>query len=206
MKDRIRQPEQTRSQQSMVRIVDGFEKLLRKRAYEKITISDIAKESSTGAGSIYARFDGKQSILLAVHTRVRNRAQRYFRALFNPDAKTEESLEAAVERITRGMLAWHQRHKSVIKTALLLDDPDIYQNISISFRPWSGQLALLLRARASTLSEQQAISAAAAILQIITAALQQRVIFGDISPIGYELSDDEFVKMIVAASLGQLRV
>ena len=189
----------------MIRIVDAFEKLLRKGAYETITISDIADESSTGAGSIYARFDGKRSILLAVHARVRDRARRYFRALFNPGARAGESLEAAVRRIVVGMFAWHKRHRNVIKTSLLLDDEDIYRGISMSFQPWNAQLALLLRARDPTLSESQASTAATAMLQITTAALQQRVIFGAISPIGQDLTEEQFVAAMVAAALGQLR-
>lgn len=121
MNDRIHQPRQGRSQATMIRILDAFEKLLRKGAYETITINDIVTESSTGAGSIYARFDGKRSILLAVHARVRDRARRFFQALFDPETMAGESLEAAIERIARGMFAWHKRHRNVIKTSLLLD-------------------------------------------------------------------------------------
>ena len=53
----------------MGRIPDAFENLLRKGAYETITFNEIAKKSATGAGSIYARFGGKRSILLALHAR-----------------------------------------------------------------------------------------------------------------------------------------
>ncbi len=189
----------------MVRILDAFEKLLRKDAYETITINDIVKASSTGAGSIYARFDGKRSILLAVHARVRDRARRYFQALFDPTSNQGESLDAAIERIARGMFAWHKRQRSVIKTSLLLDDSDIYRGISTSFQPWNAQLALLLRSRSAALSEPRAAAAAAAILQITTAALQQWVIFGGISPIGKKMSDEDLVAALVAAALGQLR-
>jgi AcrR family transcriptional regulator len=205
MTERIRQPRQDRSHATMIRVLDAFEKLLRKGAYETITINDIARESSTGAGSIYARFNGKQSILLAVHARVRGRARRYFQALFSPGLKTEETLEEAVERITRGMFAWHKRHRNVIKTSLLLNDADIYEGISMSFQPWNAQLTLLLRSREPSLPEADAMTAAAAILQITTAALQQWVIFDGISPIGNPLSDEELVAAIIAASLGQLR-
>lgn len=203
--ERIRKPRQTRSQETMIRVLDAFEKLLRKAAYETITINDIARESATGAGSIYARFDGKQSILLAVHARARGRARRYFHALFNPETKTDESLEVAVERITRGMLAWHKRNRNVIKTSLLLDDADIYQAISASFRPWNERLGLLLQARDPRVQAPAALSAASAILQITTAALQQWVIFGGISPIGADLSEEELVTAMVAAALGQLQ-
>lgn len=189
----------------MVRILDAFEKLLRTGAYEEITINDIAKESSTGAGSIYARFDGKRSILLAVHARARGRARRYFHALFNPDLKTDESLEQAVERIVRGMFAWHRRQRNVIKTSLLLGDTDIYRGISASFQPWNERLAQLLRARDPRISQNVAETAATAILQVTTAALQQWVIFSPISPIGADLTDNEFIAAMSAAALGQLR-
>ncbi|HVR91548.1 MAG TPA: helix-turn-helix domain-containing protein [Novosphingobium sp.] len=189
----------------MIRILDAFEKLLRHADYEAITIADIARESATGAGSIYARFDGKQSILLAVHARARGRARRYFHALFNPEAKTDENLEAAVERIIRGMLAWHKRNRNIIKTSLLLNDADIYRAISASFQPWNERLALMLRARDPAISETAAASAATAILQITTAVLQQWVIFGGTSPIGSDMSDEELVTAMVAAALGQLR-
>jgi AcrR family transcriptional regulator len=205
MSDRIRQPRQNRSQATMIRILDAFEKLLRKGAYESITINDIAIKASTGAGSIYARFDGKRSILLAVHARVRDRARHYFQALLDPANNHGESRDAAIERVARGMFAWHKRHRGVIKTSLLLDDPDIYRGISASFQPWNAQLALLLTARDPAMSATQALTAAAAILQITTAAFQQWVIFGGVSPIGHKLSDDELLTALVAAALGQLR-
>ncbi len=189
----------------MIRILDAFEKLLRDRAYDTISINDIAVEAATGASSIYARFDGKRSILLGVHARVRGRARRYFGTLFNAERHADESLEAAIERITRGMFAWHKRHRSVIKTSLVLDDADIYRGISASFAPWNAQFALLLRARSPTMSEALAATAATAILQITTAALQQWVIFGDIPPTGQAMSADALVSAIVSASLGQLR-
>jgi AcrR family transcriptional regulator len=204
MNERIRQPRQDRSQATMERVLDAFEKLLRKSSYETITINDIAAESSTGAGSIYARFDGKRSILLALHARTRDRARKYFQGLFNPAVRDGESLEQAIERITRGMLSWHKRQRYIIRTSLLLNDPDIYEGISASFRPWSEQLALLLKARGAPLSDEAASAAAVAIIQITIAALQQRVIFGLISPVGHDLSDDQLVSIINAAALGQV--
>jgi len=189
----------------MVRILDAFEKLLRKQAFEAITINDIASEAATGAGSIYARFDGKRSILLGVHARVRDRARRYFQTLFNPSKHGDETLEAAIERIVRGMFAWHKRHRNVIKTSLLLDDADIYRGISASFHPWNAQLAQVLMARDPDLNELRAQIAARAMLQVMIAALQQWVIFGDISPTGEKLTDEELADAISAAALGQLR-
>jgi AcrR family transcriptional regulator len=189
----------------MERILDAFEKLLRNGSYESITINDIAAESATGAGSIYARFDGKRSILLALHARTRDRARKYFQALFNPNVKTEESMEAAVERVVRGMFVWHKRRRSVIRTSMLLDDADIYRGISTSFRIWNEQLAALLLSRGAPLSDAQALTVATAILQLTTAALQQWVIFGATSPVGYTLSDEELVRILQVAAMAHIR-
>jgi|GEM_PF-5967208 len=204
MSARIRQPLQERSQETMLRILDAFEKLLRNRSYDSISISDIAKEASTGASSIYARFDGKRSILLAVHARLRDRVRRYFRGLFNPAKLADESVEAAIERVIRGMFAWHLRNQNIIKTSLILDDADVYQGISVSFAPYSGQMSLLLKARMPMLSDADAMKAAIAILQITIAMLQQRAIFGAVAPIGHALPDEQLVAIILAACLGQL--
>jgi AcrR family transcriptional regulator len=205
MNNRIRQPRQDRSQASMERILDAFEMLLRKSDYDSITINEIANESVTGAGSIYARFDGKQSILLALHARARERARKYFEQLFNPAVRAGEDLDAAIERITRGMMNWHKRQRHIIKTSLLLNDADIYQGVSASFRPWSEHLAALLQSRGAVLTQAGALAAAIAILQVTTAALQQWVIFGKVAPVGHRLTDAELVAVIKAAALGQVQ-
>ncbi|WP_293883224.1 TetR/AcrR family transcriptional regulator [Sphingomonas sp.] len=189
----------------MARILDAFEKLLRNGSYESITINDIAIESATGAGSIYARFDGKRSILLALHARTRDRARRYFQILFDPNRKSDESLDVAIERITRGMFIWHKRRRSVIRTSVLLDDADLYLGISVSFGTWTEQLARLLIARGAALSDAQALDAAAAILQLSTAVLQQWVIFGRVPPVGRALSDASLISLIRIAALAQVR-
>ena len=153
LSERIRQPRQSRSQDTMIRFLVGFEKLLRKGGYETITINDLAKEPSTGAGSNYARFAGKRSILLAVHARARGRARRYFHSLFNPAANSGETLEAAVEHITQRMFLWHKRTRNFIKASLLLDDVDIYRGTSTSFHPWNQRLAQMLMAREPALPD-----------------------------------------------------
>jgi AcrR family transcriptional regulator len=205
MSDRIRQPRQDRSQASMERILDAFEKLLRKSDYEAITINEIARESATGAGSIYARFDGKRSILLALHARARDRAQKYFQSLFAPAARGGEDLELAIERVTRGMLNWHKRQRHIIRTSLLLNDADVYLGISASFRPWSEHLAALLVSRGAALSGPDALASAIAILQVTTAMLQQWVIFGKVAPVGHRLTEAELVALIKTSALGLAR-
>src|ERR1700688_688431 len=129
----------------MSRILDAFEGLLRSRPYAKLMINDIAREAKTGAGSIYARFRDKRSILLAVQDRLRNRAREHFAELYDPRRWADTSLEKALERVVRGNLAWHRQHRNIIKSSLLMDDRDILEAISNAFAPVNLKFSLLIR-------------------------------------------------------------
>ena len=202
--DRIRQPRQDRSQDTMTRILDAFEGLLRSRPYAQLMINDIAREAKTGAGSIYARFRDKRSILLAVQDRLRNRARDYFVELYDPARWADSSLEKALERVVRGNLAWHRQHRNIIKSSLLMDDNDILEAISNAFAPMNLKFALLFRHHMPDLTKAGASDAAAKFLRMMMAIFHQMVIFGDIAATGHDLSDNELVRALVLSALAQV--
>jgi AcrR family transcriptional regulator len=188
----------------MTRILDAFEGLLRSRPYAQLMINDIAREAKTGASSIYARFRDKRSILLAVQDRLRERARSYFEELYNPDCWADTGLEAALERVVRGNLAWHRQNRNIIKSSLLMDDRDILEAISNAFSPVNLKFSLFLQHHDPKLKQAVAINAAARFLRMMLAVFHQMVIFGDVAATGHNLSDDELVRALVLAALAQL--
>jgi AcrR family transcriptional regulator len=167
-------------------------------------INDIAREAKTGASSIYARFRDKRSILLAVQDRLRERARSYFEELYNPDCWADKCLEAALERVVRGNLAWHRQNRNIIKSSLLMDDRDILEAISNAFGPVNLKVALFLQHHNPKLKQAVAIGAAARFLRMMLAVFHQMVIFGDIAATGHDLPDDELVRALVLSALAQL--
>jgi AcrR family transcriptional regulator len=202
--DRIRPPRQDRSQETMNRILDAFERLLRSRPYAKLMINDIAREAKTGAGSIYARFRDKRSILLAVQDRLRNRAREHFAELYDPRCWADTSLEKALERVVRGNLAWHRQHRNIIKSSLLMDDRDILEAISEAFAPVNLNFSLLIRHHMPNMTAAGSIDAAARILRVVMAVFHQMVIFDDVAATGHDLSDNELLRTLVLAALAQV--
>jgi len=188
----------------MTRILDAFEGLLRSRPYTQLMINDIAREAKTGAGSIYARFRDKRSILLAVQDRLRNRARAHFAELYDPACWGDASLEEALERVVRGNLVWHRQHRNIIKSSLLMDDSDILEAISNAFGPMNLKVSLLIRHHLPKLTKAAALDAAARVLRMMMAVFHQLVIFGDVSATGHELSDSELVRMLVLSALAQV--
>jgi AcrR family transcriptional regulator len=188
----------------MTRILDAFEGLLRSKPYEQLMINDIARDASTGASSIYARFQDKRSILLAVQDRLRNRARDYFTELYDPTRWADKSLEKALERVVRGNLAWHRQHKNIIKSSLLMDDADILQAISNAFGPINLRFSLLIRHHLPKLTNASALDAAARMLRMMMAVFHQMVIFGDVAATGHNLSDNELVSALILSAMAQL--
>ncbi len=60
-------PAQKRGRQTLKRIVEATERLLRTRTFEGITIADIVREADTSIGSFYARFESKEALLPYVY-------------------------------------------------------------------------------------------------------------------------------------------
>lgn len=66
-------PKQARSAQTLERILDACEDLLRERSFDELTLLDICAAADVSSSSVYARFRGKDAILGAVQDRFRAR-------------------------------------------------------------------------------------------------------------------------------------
>ncbi|MBY8823391.1 TetR/AcrR family transcriptional regulator [Sphingomonas colocasiae] len=188
----------------MTRVVDAFEKLLDDHPYESITITDIARESRTGASSIYARFKDKRSILLAVHERVRERATSHFEEVYTPVRWADMPIEDAIRLMCVETMRWYRDHHNVIKASILLNDDVIYERIADSVNAGSVQLAYFIQARIGSFSKVEAVRTADVIFRIMTAAFQQITIFDRVLPTKQALSDEEVLTGVVRAALAQL--
>ncbi len=65
----IRPPRQERTQQSLGRLLDAAESLLRDKAFDDIHVADIALRADTSVASFYRRFKDKNALLHALHER-----------------------------------------------------------------------------------------------------------------------------------------
>ena len=96
-----RPPQQRRSQESLERILDAAESLIRERGFDSMTIAELVKLSGSSVGSLYARFRNKRGLLQAVQVRYHSRVESAIAAEFSGDRPRGERLEDAVRRIVR---------------------------------------------------------------------------------------------------------
>ena len=54
---------QTRSQQTRDKLVAALERLLRDKAFENISVAEIAREAGVSVGAVYTRFENKDAFI-----------------------------------------------------------------------------------------------------------------------------------------------
>ncbi|MEJ7584050.1 MAG: helix-turn-helix domain-containing protein [Acidimicrobiales bacterium] len=67
---RVRPPQQDRSRRAQQGALDAFEALLAERPLSRVTMQEVADRAGLSITSVYARFDGKDALVLALHERV----------------------------------------------------------------------------------------------------------------------------------------
>ncbi|MFL2669165.1 MAG: TetR/AcrR family transcriptional regulator [Alphaproteobacteria bacterium] len=64
-----RAPQQSRSRQTLTRIVEAAEALFAERGYDGTTVNQIVSKARCSVGGFYARFKDKESLFLYIHDR-----------------------------------------------------------------------------------------------------------------------------------------
>jgi AcrR family transcriptional regulator len=113
-------PRQRRSHESLERILDAAESLIRERGFDNMTIAEVVQRSGSSVGSIYSRFHNKMGLLRAVQLRYHGRVQNDIFAAFGGDNPQDESLAEAVARIV-AVLSRHVLTESALFRAFMLE-------------------------------------------------------------------------------------
>jgi AcrR family transcriptional regulator len=65
----VRPPQQARTREGLVRLLDAAETLIAEHGFENASIAEIARQADSSVGAVYRRFRDKQGLLLALHER-----------------------------------------------------------------------------------------------------------------------------------------
>jgi AcrR family transcriptional regulator len=114
-------PQQQRSRESLERILDAAESLIRERGFEAMTIAEVVERSGSSVGSLYARFRNKRGLLQAVQGRYVDRVETALAAAMA--GSTDDRLEDCVNRVVGHLCDY------------LLNDPKLFRHSS--WRPCS---------------------------------------------------------------------
>jgi AcrR family transcriptional regulator len=191
----FRPPRQRRSHESLERILDAAESLIRERGFDNMTIADVVQGSGSSVGSIYARFNNKVGLLEAVQVRYHARVQNGIFSAFSGDNPRDESLTEAAGRIV-DVLAHH-----------ILSDPELFRAFVVQAVFHAGvrtqgeranaerreKVVEILLAHRDEIRHPDPEQAARWLYSLLMAELRERVTYGEKAELAGGFADEAFV-------------
>jgi len=196
MLHRLRPPRQARSRESRERVLDAFAAMLAEQPFEKITIAALARRARVAVTSIYARFDDKRALVLALHERHFEETMRHTADLLDPARWEGVGLETIVRGVVARVVAHLRPRTALLRAALLVNDRDVEARVAELMRRGSERLATLLRPRLRHLPVADRDRAVDFAIRAVLAVVQQRLLFPHTEPGRFRFSDAELTRRL----------
>jgi AcrR family transcriptional regulator len=144
---RVRAPRQERSRRAFAAALAAFEELLRERALGSVTMQEVADRAGLSITSVYARFDGKAALVLALHEHVIAQGLAALEAALDDGELAGAPLESVVAAIVEGAVEFAHEHAHVFRAVLAAGDEETNERAAAFIRGGSERLARLLGPR-----------------------------------------------------------
>ncbi len=188
-------PRQRRSHESLERILDAAESLIRERGFDAMTIAEVVQLSGSSVGSIYARFNNKLGLLRAVQLRYHARVQNDIFAAFAGNHPDNEPLDEAVARIVT-VLCRHVLNEPELFRAFVLQavfDPGVRAQGERTNAQRRDKIVEVVLAHRGEIRHADPDRAARWFYAACMAMLRERVTFGEGAELSGGFSDDALV-------------
>lgn len=193
--DVIREPQQARSRETMDRILEALEELLREKPFDKITMVELAQKSGSGTSSIYARFKDKQTLILGMHMRVREQALLCLSQLSDPTLSANKSTEEIVRKAVRRAARFYREHAPLIRAALYVDDTNVRERQASVLRSAAQQFNDLMIARAPGRAREIGVAIDAS-CRLFAAVSYSLITFRDVDMVRMPVDDHEIERQL----------
>jgi AcrR family transcriptional regulator len=200
---RIVPPQQARSRATMDRILSALSLLLEAKPFDEITIVELARRARCTVTSIYARFEDKRALILALHERHRDEMIAGIDRLLDPARWRGAEGEAIVRAVFESLLAMRKRRRNLLRAVALLNDGEVYERAAQIIRHSSERLNALLAPLYSLGSREFARRIDFAV-RVVNATVQQREIFGAAEPARFRMSERELHARLIRLFLAAL--
>ena len=202
----FRPPRQRRSQESLERILDAAESLIRERGFDDMTIAEVVLRSGSSVGSIYGRFNNKLGLLQAVQVRYHARVQNGIFAAFSGDHPSDESLMEAVARMV-GVLSHHVLADPELFRAFVLQavfDPGVRAQGERTSAARREKVVEILMSHRDEIRHPDPEQAARWLYSTLMAALRERVIYGEKAELAGGFADEVLIAELTRTTTSYL--
>src|SRR6478672_10287802 len=192
----LRPPQQTRSRESLERVLAAGQQLLEEEGWEGFTVQEVSRRAKVSIGSIYARAPSKEALILAVYDRAVEEIARENAEALTEDGTweamgTRELIVEAVREMGRQMLNHELILRRIMNRAPV--DAVIRARGDAQIRRLGERWEELLRRRESEYRPPEPDLAIEVAFRMVFATVARRVALGAQFGAPHEVSDQRLL-------------
>lgn len=190
----VAKPKQARSEETLDRLLDAAEALIKDKGLAKVSIAAIARKAGSSVGGFYARFKDKDELLRTLHEREQRRFQRSIAEILDPELWAEQSLATMIERALAVFFARLEGRQKLAAAFLesAARKPEQWRHAVEFRRSVVESFGKLLAIRKSEIRHPEPARAIRFAIHQVLATVDQRALFAHVSgPDSAELSDTQ---------------
>ena len=177
----VRLPRQPRSRVSFERMITAAHDLIAEFGLEGATVQGILLRSGVGAGTFYARFDGRDALLAYLAIRFRSDAEEGWAGVLSPRRWEEAGPREIVMQFTRMAVVWMHAHGALLRAflvhAMTYEGYDLLDQTAELDNTVADHLIRLLMPRAGEFTHDEPEEAIRLVTLQVFATLRSRFIF-----------------------------
>jgi AcrR family transcriptional regulator len=207
---RFRPPQQTRSQETLDRILDAAERVLEEKSFTEATLAEIMERAGVTVGAFYRRFPDKDALLHLLDERFFHEMEERADELLDPVHWQGASIAEVLCEFSRTAVEVYRTRRGVARSLFLRArvDPVIQTTaLQVNARCIERLRALLLdpnRRREVTHPDPE--RAVALGFMMFFGALRETTVFGEVWPDHHELAGDDLGEQMAHLYLAYLGV
>ena len=179
----MHKPKQKRSADTLERVIQSAENLLRQVHAEDLTIAQVVEDSGVSVGSIYARFNDKDGVFSELVSRFMRTTLTTFEN-HDRDRWQQYSLFEAINELVRESAAIYAEHRGVIRAMSLRARITRTPNLSAAIEAYNQQVATdvteLLLMHVESIRHPAPSAAIQTCIEVLATTLRDAIVFGPI--------------------------
>ena len=181
---RFRPPQQTRSQETLARILDAAENVLDEKIFSEATLAEIMQRAGVTVGAFYRRFPDKDALLHLLDERFFDELHQLAISELHPGRWTDASIEEIVAHFCEQAVALYRARRGLLRSLFLRArvDPVLQQSARKVNADYIDRLKALMLPRRDQISHPEPDRAIELGYMIIIGALRETVLFGEVWP------------------------
>lgn len=176
-----RPPQQQRSRRAVERMLSAGATVLRERGYEGFSIAEVCAHAGVSSGALYARFDGKETLIQAIHRNVMREILAESTSMYRSDSDWDGlSAGDTIERAV-GLLVDHfGRNAAILRVFILRSavDEDMRRSGANSILPIAEAFSARIRAHVAQIRHPDPEAAIESVFGLAFQTLSHDVAFG----------------------------